>query len=187
MVRISGRPSGSTRIKPVVDRKQAVRPKRLEGFELGGQPPGRSVEVDREVAHQPLDDRAAPPVAFGNPDPARSREAAWRIAARYPGYRYGVLHVALRQGADRRGAEAEQRRGVVRGVALEIAMQTAFPLRDREAVVRQGEVIEPDRHVARFLEPRGGGLELGGALPLASGSAASSIRRWWRFIQGTCA
>ena len=59
-----------------------------------------------------------------------------------------VLHEALRQPADGRGAKTDQRVGVVGGVALEIAVQPAFARGDAEFVVGQGEMIEADRLIA---------------------------------------
>ncbi len=74
-----------------------------------------------------------------------------------------ILHVSGRQFADRRTAEAEQRIRRIGGVALEIPPQPAVGEGAGHRILGPGEMVEPDRYIARLLEALGDGLELGGA------------------------
>jgi hypothetical protein len=114
--------------------------------------------------NQALDDRSPQAILRGERRSAHRREPPRpdRVAI---GREHGrVLHVALRQAADRRGAKADQNLSGVRRVALKIAAQPPFPKREGKAVLRQGEMIEADRDVASAREPCGRRLELRRAL-----------------------
>ena len=97
------------------------------------------------LAHQGLDDVAPQPVLGRERDPAPGPQPAG--AHRFAPLRQprGVLHIALRQRADRGGAEAEQHRRGVGGVALEVAVQRAGRKRPGELVFPPGVVVKPDR------------------------------------------
>ena len=112
---------------------------------------GERDDVDVEVAHQPLDQVAPQPVVGGQRDAAHDRQPARfdRLGIGERGRR--VLHVALRQRADRAGAEADQRRRGIVGVALERAMQLARRRRFRHRVAGARVMVEADRDVAAFL------------------------------------
>ena len=71
-----------------------------------------------------------------------------------------VLHEALRQLADGRGAQPDQRVGVVGGVALEIAAQPLLARGHGERVVGQREMVEADRLIAEAAKRLGGDLRL---------------------------
>jgi hypothetical protein len=90
---------------------------------------GLGIEIDREIAHQPLDDPGALEIvgrereALGDGKPPAIDRAHVRADIRR------ILHMALRQPPDRGGAEADQSVGRIGGVALEVAMQA--PAADR--------------------------------------------------------
>jgi hypothetical protein len=76
------------------------------------------IKIDGEIAHDALDDLGAQAVVVGQGLAARGGELALRHRLRIGRDRHLVLHEALRQAADRAGAEAEQDAVLVRRVAL---------------------------------------------------------------------
>ena len=84
---------------------------------------GLGIEIDRKIAHQPLDDPGALEIvgrereALGDGKPPTIDRAQVRADIRR------ILHIALRQPPDRGSAEADQGVARVGGIALEIAMQ----------------------------------------------------------------
>jgi hypothetical protein len=109
-------------------------------------------EVGGKIAHDALDDFGAQPVVIGQRVTPGCREPAG-------GDRLGiafdlnlVLHKALRQLADGAGAEAEQQVAGVGGVALEIPPQSPLALRDRQFILGQREMVEPDPLISGRLQ-----------------------------------
>ncbi len=120
----------------------------------------------------------AQPVLLAQRDAARDRQAAGpdRLApTRHAGR---VLHVTLRQRADRGRAEAQQHRRIVRGVALEVAPQLTGPCGNAQRVVGTGEMIETDRVVAGVSDHLLGRLALG----IARGRVRQRLDRQQRLL-----
>ena len=78
-------------------------------------------KVDPEVAHQATDDLGAEAIVGGQLDAARYRQRALIDRCTPREFLGHVLDVALRQGADGRGAQTQQRCGRIGCVALEVA------------------------------------------------------------------
>ncbi len=88
--------------------------------------PGRDLaEIDRQVAHQALDDFAAQSIVMRQFDAARCRELSGRDGGAPFGRFRRVLNVAGRQSSDRRSAETKQSPSVVNRIALEVAPDCA--------------------------------------------------------------
>jgi hypothetical protein len=71
-------------------------------------------QIHGEIAHDPLDHVAPPPVLGRQRDPPRHGETFAMDHGAPIWHRRPVLHVTLRQAADRRSAETEQDRRVIR-------------------------------------------------------------------------
>ncbi len=71
---------------------------------------GNRIEVDRQIAHQPFDDVGPQPVVVAEFDAARHGQTSVFDDVLIGVDLHGVLHVALRQGADRRRPETDQDR-----------------------------------------------------------------------------
>ena len=129
-------------------------------------------QIGTQVAHHALDHRATQSVGRRQRDTAGDRQAAG--AHRIPPSRLppdGSVR-NLGQGADRGSAEADQRGGVIGGVALEIAPKPPLGRSARQGVVRPGEMIEADPLRGRPPSAVRDRLALGEPRR-ASGSAAS--------------
>ncbi|GAA0568095.1 hypothetical protein GCM10009416_02660 [Craurococcus roseus] len=124
---------------------------------LGHHRQGHGAQVHGEVAHHALDQRAAGAVVLRQRAAARHRQPPGRDGGDVAALVGVVLDVTLGELADGRGAEAEQERRGVRGVALEVAAQRAGAGGLRHRVVGLGEVVEAD------------GLVTGGAQRLLRG------------------
>ena len=110
--------------------------------------PGYPGQIDRKVAHDPLDDVGAEAVFLGECVALGGGEPVLGDAREIVARRNGVLHESLRHAADGAGAETDQRVGGIVGVALEVALQPAFLSRDGQTVAGKGEMIEADADVA---------------------------------------
>src|SRR3546814_8641184 len=113
------------------------------------------LEIDREVAHQSFDDVPAQPVLVAERHTARRRQRASVDGLAIAAYRHDVLRIALRQSADGRRAQADQRPRPVGRVALEIAPQAALGRSDSERVPGPREMIEADLRIAPLPNQRG--------------------------------
>ena len=121
---------------------------------------GDRTEINREVAHQPFDHLRPQPIIGGKGHTAHHRQRAG-LDRPPPGAGIRrILHEALRQPADGRYAEPEQRIGRIRGVALEVAAKRPVGQRQGHRVVGTGEMIKPDRHIAVIGKDGGGRLGL---------------------------
>ena len=80
--------------------------------------------------------------------PRVDRQLALSDAARIVLDRHGVLHIALRQAADRGGAKPDQRVAFVVRISLEIPVQAPCPRGDRQRIVGQREMVDADPLVA---------------------------------------
>ncbi len=107
-------------------------------------------QINIEMAHQLFDHGAPQAIFLGHRAHAGDRQVAVMHGLSPGGDRRDVLRIALWQGADRRGAEAEQHFADGRGVTLEIAMQLAVDGMLRQPVVGAGEMIEADPAEAVF-------------------------------------
>ena len=105
-------------------------------------------QVDGEVAHQPFDHMAVHAIVERQGKAARRCQISRLNCGAPDGDRNLVLHIALRQRANGRGAQPDQRRRGVGGIALEVARQCAFPRCQRHGVIGAGIVIQPNRHIA---------------------------------------
>ena len=116
-----------------------------------------------------LDDVAPKAVVVGQRDTADGRQLIPRDRLSPGQFTRLILHVALWQAADGGCAQADQRRGAVGGVPLEIAAHLARG----ERIIRKGEVVEPDRDIPLRPQAPGSGKALvqaiGGAGKLGFG------------------
>ena len=103
--------------------------------------PGYQGQIDRKIAHDPLDDVGAEAIFLGDCVSLDGGKPVFGNAREIVACRNRVLHESLRRAADGAGAETDQRVGGIVGVALEVALQPAVLLRDRQAVARKGEMI----------------------------------------------
>src|SRR5579863_2384225 len=81
-------------------------------------------QIDLQVAHQPLDDRAAQEVVVGNHPPTTCGQAPGADALTPAGDRRVIWNIALGQVPDRRCSKADKQWRVVRRIALKIAMKS---------------------------------------------------------------
>src|SRR6476469_8260509 len=100
------------------------------------------------MAHQALNQRTADEIVCRQLDAACDRKDSAFEALIVFVEGLDVLTVSRRQLADGGDSEAEQIGLSMAGVALKIALQTAFALRSRELIVGAREVIHADVQVA---------------------------------------
>ena len=153
------------RVRPPAGPDAEAPPPWLDRTLRGGrdEPPGRlghglgevavarpePLHVEAEVAQDLLDRVAPHPVVERERPAAIGREPVLLDPELIERRHRLVLHVALRQRPDRRGAEADQCVGRIHRVALEVAPQRARLARPRQRVVGPGEVVDADAGVAR--------------------------------------
>ena len=180
--------------KPVVDHghgavcDQALDPRPVDdrGLMVPTVQPGYPGQIDRKVAHDPLDDIGAEAILPGECVSLGGGEPVFGDPREIVARRNGVLHEPLRHAADGAGAKADERIGGIVGVALEVALQPAVLSRDGQTVAWKGEMIEADADVACVQQGFGDGFGL--QMPLVlPGRESSAILRWCLLIEGTWA
>ena len=119
--------------------------------------------VRLEVTHQPLDDGGAgadlisEEIASSRGQPPGGDSSGIITEPDF------VLHISVRHPPNCRGAYADQRFAIVRGVALEITPQPAFCLGSRKFIVGKGEMVESDVAISSRNESIGDSKRLIGA------------------------
>ena len=119
-------------------------------------PAGHGLEIDGEIAHQPLDNVRPQPVVVAEFDAACHGQFSVLDGILIGLDIDDVLKITLGQAADRRGAETDQDRRLVDRVTLEVAVQSAVAQGLRKAVAGPGEVIQADRHITGLGQEPGG-------------------------------
>lgn len=144
----------------VVDGEQTHLLQFLQLLELGGEVGAESDRIgflqrpyrELEVAHQHLDDEATQHVIHRQLIAAHDRQLAVVEAVVVFLQRLSVLAVAHADGADGRDAAGDQVGFGMRRIALEIAVQPALALRDRQFVLWLGEMIHADIDIAGVVQ-----------------------------------
>lgn len=102
-------------------------------------------EVEREIAHQPFDHMRTQMIVLRQLNSLDDGKTALaRQTLIFPGRRH-VLHITLRQPADRRCAKPDQRIGRIGGITLKIPPQLSVLGRPAQAIGRLGEMIDANR------------------------------------------
>ena len=86
---------------------------------------GDAAKVNLELAHQPLDDRAAESIVLAERDAARDRQFAPCQGASIGRYGHQILDITVRQRANGGSAQTDKGGGPIGSVALEIARHVA--------------------------------------------------------------
>ena len=142
--------------------QQAFIAKRTKRCEFRGEMrlAAEGIEIDSEVAHQPLNNGPAHAVAVGKSQALHRGEASGTNGARIAGEIRSILHKTLRQLPIALAPSSDQGIGFVGGVALEIAAEALFARRDCKFVVRQSEMVEADGLIAETGQRFRGDLRL---------------------------